>query len=206
MRIQVAGRQMDVGEALRTRIETELAAGVGKYFDRATDAVVTVAKNGGAYVNVDCTVHLFSGITLQAEGQAGDAHSAFDDAMNKLEKRVRRFKRRLRDHHASNRTPLPFQDASAYVLASFGDEEEADEGVSAETESAAPLVIAESTVQVRTMTVSMAVLQLELSKDPALMFRNAAHGGLSVVYRRGDGNIGWIDPERDSKRVNNGGG
>jgi len=205
MRIQVAGRQMDVGEALRTRIETELAAGVGKYFDRATDAVVTVAKDGGQSVNVDCTVHLFSGITLQAEGQAGDAHSAFDDAMNKLEKRVRRVKRRLRDHHSNNKTPLPFEDASAYVLASFGEEEEADETASAETESP-PLVIAESTVPVRTMTVSMAVLQLDLSKEPALMFRNAANGALNVVYRRTDGNIGWIDPERNSKKVKNGAG
>lgn len=209
MRIQVAGRQMDVGEALRTRIESELAAGVGKYLNKATDAVVTVSKDGGTRVNVDCTVHLFSGITLQAEGQAGDAHSAFDDAMNKLAKRVRRFKRRLRDHHTNNRTPLPVQDASAYVLASFEEEEDTGEdaleeanGQAADAESA-PLVIAESTVPVRTMTVSMAVLQLELSNEPALMFRNAANGGFNVVFRRNDGNIGWIDPERDSSKVNN---
>lgn len=203
MRIQVAGRQMDVGEALRTRIETELAAGVGKYFNRATDAVVTVAKNGGQGVEVDCTVHLPSGISLQAEGQAGDAHSAFDDAMVKLEKRVRRYKRRLRNHHADNKSPLPAEAASAYVLAPLEEENEADEDASVEAE-AAPLVIAESTVSVRTMTVSMAVLQLDLSKDPALMFRNAAHGGLNVVYRRADGNVGWIDPELDSKKVKNG--
>ncbi|MDZ4692595.1 ribosome hibernation-promoting factor, HPF/YfiA family [Terricaulis sp.] len=203
MRIQIAGRQMDVGEALRTRIEGELAAGVGKYFNRATDAVVTVAKNGGGQgIEVDCTVHLPSGISLQAEGHGGDAHSAFDDALTKLEKRVRRYKRRLRNHHADNKSPLPAEDASAYVLAPLNEENEADEDESAEADAqAAPLVIAESTVAVRTMTVSMAVLQLDLSKDPALMFRNAAHGGLSVVYRRADGNIGWIDPERDSNKA-----
>jgi len=201
MRIQVAGRQMDVGEALRTRIEGELAAGVGKYFNRATDAVVTVAKNGGGQsVEVDCTVHLPSGISLQVEGHGGDAHSAFTDAMTKLEKRVRRYKRRLRNHHADHKSPLPAEDASSYVLAPLEEENDADEETSAETE-APPLVIAESTVSVRTMTVSMAVLQLDLTKDPALMFRNAAHGGLSVVYRRADGNIGWIDPARDSAKA-----
>jgi ribosomal subunit interface protein len=195
MRIQVAGRQMDVGEALRTRIEDELSSGVAKYFNRATDAVVTVGKNGGGVgIEVDCTVHLPSGISLQAEGHGGDAHSAFGDAMDKLEKRVRRYKRRLRNHHADNKSPLPAEDAPAYVLAPLQEENEA--GDDAPVEDQAPLVIAENTISVRTMTVSTAVLQLDLADQPALMFRNAAHGGLNVVYRRPDGNIGWIDPER----------
>lgn len=195
MRIQVAGRQMDVGEALRTRIEGELASGVGKYFDRATDAVVTVAKNGGgSQFEVDCMVHLPSGISLQTQGHGGDAHGAFSEAMDKLEKRVRRYKRRLRNHHADNKSPLPAEDAPAYVLAPLQEDNEAgDDAPAAET---APLVIAENTVSVRTMTVSTAVLQLDLADQPALLFRNAAHGGLNVVYRRADGNIGWVDPER----------
>lgn len=199
MRIQVAGRQMDVGEALRTRIENELATGVGKYFNRATDAVVTVAKNGGGSgIAVDCLVHLPSGISLQSEGHGGDAHSAFDDALIKLEKRVRRYKRRLRNHHADNKSPLPAETASAYVLAPLeeeGDEDGADALVNGE---ATPLVIAEATKPVRTMTVSMAVMQLDLAESPALMFRNAANRELNVVYRRPDGNIGWIDPGRGS--------
>jgi ribosomal subunit interface protein len=197
MRIQVAGRQMDVGESLRTRIEDELTTGVGKYFNRATDAVVTVARNGGGSVEVDCTVHLASGISLQAAGHGGDAHGAFDDALGKLEKRVRRYKRRLTNHHAVNRSPLPAEDAAAYVLAPLQEDGEADTGVG---EHAGPLVIAETTVPVRTMTVSTAVLQLDLTEAPTLMFRNAAHGGLNVVYRRADGNIGWIDPERTAPR------
>jgi ribosomal subunit interface protein len=193
MRVQVAGRQMDVGEALRSRIETELASGVGKYFSRATDAVVTVAKNGGGGgVDVDCTVHLSSGISLQAAGHAGDAHSAFDNALGKLEKRVRRYKRRLKNHHADNKSPLPAEDAAAYVLAPPAD----DEAEASAEAGAAPLVIAETTVPVRTMAVATAVWQLDLSDSPALVFRNAAHGGVNVVYRRADGNIGWIDPDR----------
>jgi ribosomal subunit interface protein len=196
MRIQVAGRQMDVGEALRTRIENDLASGVGKYFNRATDAVVTVAKNGGgAGVAVDCTVHLSSGISLQSEGHGGDAHSAFGDAMEKLEKRVRRYKRRLRNHHADNKSPLPAETASAYVLAPLEEEGDTAADVQANGE-ATPLVIAEATKPVRTMTVSMAVMQLDLAESPALMFRNAANGELNVVFRRQDGNIGWIDPGR----------
>lgn len=201
MRIQVAGRHMEVGEALRTRIEGELTSGVGKYFNRATDAVVTVAKNGaainGASIEVDCTVHLASGISLQSEGQGGDAHSAFSLAMEKLEKRVRRYKRRLRNHHADNKSPLPAEDASAYVLAPLNEDIEAGADAPADAE-APPLVIAETKVTVRTMTVSTAVMQLDLSESPALLFRNAANGGLNLVYRRADGNVGWIDPERAS--------
>ncbi len=204
MRVQVAGRQMDVGEALRTRIETELETSVSKYFQRATDAVVTVGKNGGGIdFEVDCLVHLPSGISLQAEGHGGDAHSAFSDALEKLEKRVRRYKRRLRNHHADNKSPLPAEDAASYVLAPLNEESEAGEDASAPAEDP-PLVIAETTVAVRTMTVSMAVMQLDLSSSPALMFRNAANGGLNVVYRRPDGNIGWIDPERVQRRALNG--
>lgn len=202
MRIQVAGRHMDVGEALRSRIESDLTNGVGKYFNRVTDAVVTVAKNGaaknGSSVEVDCTVHLASGISLQSEGLGGDAHSAFGDAMEKLEKRVRRYKRRLKNHHADNKSPLPAEDAQAYVLAPLKEETEADADASAEAE--APLVIAETKVAVRTMSVSTAVMQLDLSESPALLFRNAAHGGLNLVYRRSDGNVGWIDPERSAVR------
>lgn len=201
MRVQVSGRQMDVGEALRTRIEGELAAGVSKYFSRATDAVVTVAKNGVG-CEVDCAVHLSSGISLQSQGHGGDAHTAFDDALDKLEKRVRRYKRRLKNHHADNKSPLPAEDAAAYVLAPLNEDEDSDaEAPEMNGADAAPLVIAETTVPVRTMTVSTAVMQLDLSESPAFLFRNAAHGGLNLVYRRPDGNIGWVDPDRANARA-----
>ena len=201
MRIQVAGRQMDVGEALRTRIEGELTEGVGKYFSRATDAVVTVGRNGGGVgFEVDCTVHLASGISLQAEGQGADAHGAFSEALEKLEKRVRRYKRRLRNHHTNGKSPLSGESAAAYVLAPLQEDSEAEIEAASGDQDSTPLVIAETKVPVRTMTVSTAVMQLDLSDSPIVLFRNAAHGGLSVVYRRPDGNVGWIDPERVEAR------
>ncbi len=200
MRVQVSGRQLDVGEALRTRIETELEAGIVKYFGRPTDGTVTVSRAGVGF-EVDCTVHLASGITLQSQGEGPDAHGAFDNALSKLEKRVRRYKRRLKNHHADNKSPLPAEDAAAYVLAPLnGDEDAAAEAIEADGVEAGPLVIAETTIPVRTMTVSMAVLQLEVTDAPALLFRNAAHRGLNMVYRRSDGNIGWVDPERAGGR------
>ncbi|MBI1188409.1 MAG: ribosome-associated translation inhibitor RaiA [Alphaproteobacteria bacterium] len=201
MRVQVAGRQMDVGEALRGRITQELTDQISRIFNRPREAVVTVERNG-AGVEVDCTLHLDSGITLQSQGHGEDAHTAFSDSLTKLEKRVRRYKRRLRNHHADHKSPLPAEVASAYVLAPLNDEDEtlpsADDAaaasVTAEPESGGPLIIAETTVSVPTMTVSMAVMQLDLADAPAFLFRNAGNRRLNVVYRRQDGNVGWIDP------------
>lgn len=212
MRVQVAGRQMDVGEALRTRIQEEIDGHISRFFNRATDAHVTVGKNGVG-VEVDCHLNLASGISLQSQGHGEDAHTAFSEALARLEKRVRRYKRRLRNHHADNKSPLPAESASAYVLAPLEEENDADEALADEVLDEAPaglvngaeivegdvggpLVIAETKVSVRTMTVSTAVMQLDLAEAPALLFRNAAHGGLNLVYRRPDGNVGWVDPER----------
>lgn len=205
MRVQVAGRHMDVGESLRTRISDELTEGIAKVFSRATDASVTVSKVHVGY-EVDCTVHLSSGMTLQSEGKGGDAHAAFDNALDKIGKRIRRYKRRLKNHHADNKQPLPAENASAYVLAPLDEGDDDGDASVAERGDGAPLVIAETTASVRTMPVAMAVMQLELMEEPALLFRNAAHGGLSLVYRRADGNIGWVDPGRangaDKSKVN----
>ena len=197
MRVQIAGRQVDVGEALRSRISDELNGQIHKFFNRASDALVTVGKNSTGF-EVDCALHLDSGITMQTQGYGADAHTAFSDALAKLEKRVRRYKRRLRNHHADNKAPLPAEAAAAYVLAPLDEEDdEAPETVNGDDGGKeAPLVIAETQVQVRTMSVSMAVMQLDLTDAPALLFRNAAHGGLGMVYRRPDGNIGWVDPAR----------
>jgi ribosomal subunit interface protein len=207
MRVQVAGRHVDVGDALRSRITDELSAGISKYFNRATDAMVTVGKDGPGY-GVDCVVHLASGITLEVAGKGGDAHGAFDDALSKIEKRVRRYKSRLRNHHNTQKSPLPAEEAPAYVLARFQDEDEGDSEDNAPhangdgAADTAPLVIAETRAAVKTMPVAMAVMQLELTEAPALMFRNAAHGGLNMVFRRSDGNIGWVDPGPGAQLAN----
>lgn len=191
MQIQIAGRNLDLGEALRARIEDGLTDAVTKYFDRATEGNVTMSKDGHLY-EVECQVSLPSGISLQSSGDANDPYAAFESALEKLEKRVRRYKRRLRDHHRPDRGPLPAEQVTSFVVAS----QEEDESEDAPTVDA-PAVIAEHKTDIRTMTASMAVMQLELTEVPALMFRNAVHGGLNMVYRRTDRHIAWVDPGKE---------
>ena len=195
MDIQIIGRHMDVGDALRSRIETGLEGGVKKYFDRPADATVTVAKSG-VFFEVDCSVHLSSGATFQAHGEASDAYAAFENALDKIEKRVRRYKRRLKDHHARAENKVSLAAAAFVLEAPAGFDEDADEDLpeTAEGEEQ-PLVIAETRTPIHTLSVREAVLQLELQDGPALMFTNASNGRLNLVYRRPDGHIGWIDPQ-----------
>ncbi|MBC6981501.1 ribosome hibernation-promoting factor, HPF/YfiA family [Caulobacter sp. 17J80-11] len=198
MQVQVSGKHVDVGEALRSRIVTELSNGIGKYFERGGDADVVVTREGHMF-RMDTVVTLASGQQLVGHAYGADAHGAFDGMLERIEKRVRRYKRRLKNHHASNgksgqeTAPVTVLRAPDEVL-----EEDYDDHL-AEADASVPpaaMVIAETERPVRTMTVSMAVMDLDLSNYPVILFRNAAHGGLAVVYRRPDGNIGWIDPER----------
>lgn len=195
MTIQIAGKNLSLGEALQERISGELEAVVGKYFDRPADGHVTVTKDGHQ-IEVDCNVHLPSGIILQAQGRAGEAHAALDDAVAKLDKRVRRYKRRLRDHHRPNRAPLPSELAASFVIQPLNDEEieEDDNKSSTNGHDDAPLIVAETHTDVKTMSVSTAVMQLELGDNPAILFRNASTNTLNMVYVRPDGHIGWVDP------------
>ncbi|KCZ92381.1 hypothetical protein HJO_10109 [Hyphomonas johnsonii MHS-2] len=186
---------MDLGEALRNRIEEGLEAAVSKYFNRTGEANVYVSQQGHL-VEVDCNVHLPSGIMLQSTGKGSDPYAALEDSLVKMEKRVRRYKRRLKDHHANPAAPLPSEIAAGAVLKLNGYanevEEEDDEVFDV---SDVPLTVAETSINIRKMTVSEAVMQLELQEVPALMFRNAGHDGLNMVYRRPDGHIGWVDPD-----------
>ena len=184
MTIQIAGRHLDVGDALKERISDGLEAAVTKYFDRSFDANVTVEKRGHQVIT-DCNVHLPSGIVLQSTGAATDPYASLEDSLEKIEKRVRRYHRRLKDHH--KRTPLPSEPANAFIIKGSDDEAPEDKGE-------APLIVAESASDVKTMSVSEAVMRLELSDTPAVLFRNVKHSGLNMVYRREDGNIGWVDP------------
>lgn len=182
MTIQIAGRHLDIGEALRERISDGLEAAVTKYFDRSFDGSVTVEKRGHEIIT-DCNVHLPSGILLQSTGRASEPYASLDDSLEKMEKRVRRYHRRLKDHH--KRAPLPSEPATSFVI-------QGNEAI--EADSDAPLIVAESASNVKTMSVSEAVMQLELSDTPAVLFRNVKHSGLNMVFRREDGNIGWVDP------------
>ena len=196
MQVQIAGKRIDVGEALRERIAYGLEDRVSKYFDRTGEAFVTVSKPGWAF-NVDCSIHLPSGVTLQAHGEAEDAYQAFEDSLEKIEKRVRRYKRRLKDHH-KNKDAIPAIEVQEQIIAPYGDEEDdtAEQPLANGELGDAPAIIAESGARIKTMTVSMAVMQLELTDTCAILFRNAKDGDLNMVYRRADGNIGWVDPGR----------
>ena len=191
---------MDVGEALRSRIVSELSDNVEKYFDRGGAAEVRINPEGHGY-RVDVSLHLASGQFLVSHGVGGDAHAAFDDALAKIEKRVRRYKRRLKNHNnpagkASSAGDMGVETTRYIVLQGPGGDADEEEETGAETGGDEPLVVAETETPLRTMTVAMAVLELDLSGRPVLLFRNAAHGGLAIVYQRPDGNIGWIDPQR----------
>jgi len=202
MQIQVSGKHLAVGDALRTRITDELNSGIERYFERGgLNADVVVSKDGHNF-SVDCVVRLASGQQLDASGQGADAHAAFDAALGKIEVRVRRYKRRLKSHRINGVAKETAETATAFVLrAPEPDDQDdlwddlAESGV-ASHEPPKGVVIAEDLTPLKTMTVSMAVLELDLTESQTIVFRNAAHGGLSVVYRRPDGNIGWIDPER----------
>jgi len=195
MQVQVTGKHVDVGEALRTRVADQLSTSIEKYFDRGGGADVVVSREGNSF-KVDCAVTLASGQQLTTHGVGGDAHMAFDVALEKMAKRIRRYKNRLKDHH-TQAVAKQAESAAYYVLRppEFDDEDQG-EGADGEQAFPEPMVIAETERPVRTMTVSGAVMELDLTESQTIVFRNAAHGGLSVVYRRPDGNIGWIDPER----------
>ena len=205
MQVQVTGKHVDVGEALRSRVTDELSTSIAKYFDRdGGGADVVVSREGSAF-KVDCVVTLASGQQLSTHGVGSDAHMAFDAALERMSKRVRRYKNRLKSHHGQAIAARQAESAAYFVIAApeFEDEEDMDR---APQPFAEPMIIAETEKLVRSMTVSMAVMELDLTEAQTIVFRNAAHGGLSVVYRRPDGNIGWIDPERTKARPGSGEG
>ena len=185
---------MDVGDALRTRVSDEIASSIGKYFDReGGGADVVVSREGHAF-KVDCAVTLASGQQLTTQGLGGDAHLAFDAAIAKMQKRIRRYKNRLKDNHIQ---ALARQaETAAYFIIQSPDEDDETLDDDIGQGFPEPMIIAETEKPIRSLTVSMAVMELDLTESQTIVFRNAAHGGLSVVYRRPDGNIGWIDPER----------
>ncbi len=192
MRFQIHGKQMDVGDALRSHVEAQLAEMISKYSNRATEAVVTFSRDRYEFLS-DATVHLSTGLTCQAKSHAADVYESFEAVLEKMETQLRRYKRRLKNHHTFRKNPVESQAATTYVLYGDAHDAEADE-----PESLQPVIVAETQTPVASFSVGEAVMQMELSHANVLVFRNDAHGGVNVVYRRDDGNIGWIDP-RDGK-------
>ncbi|MET0251931.1 MAG: ribosome-associated translation inhibitor RaiA [Novosphingobium sp.] len=185
MDIRVSGHQVDTGTALQTHAEDRLSAIVGKYFARAIASSVTFSRAPQGAFGCDIVTHVSQGLVLKGSATAQDAHVALDQAVDKIDKQLRRYKRRLNDRHDqvahAQRT-----DEAAYVL--FRDDSETEEA------SDAPVVIAETRVDVPEATVSDAVMMLDLRNTAALLFKNAGTGRHNMVYRRGDGSIGWVEP------------
>lgn len=188
MRYKISGRQIDIGDALQTHVKSELDDVVSKFSQRPTDATIIFSRSAHEYV-CETIIHLSTGLTTQAKAHATEIYSAFDQCRDKLEKQLRRYKRRLKDHHKDRKEPVELYGASSYILAA------SDGSDDAEPESLQPIIIAEMESSIPALSVGEAVMQMELAGAPVLVFRQEGHKGVNVVYRREDGNIGWIDPE-----------
>ena len=187
MSFRISGKNIDVGDALRERVSARIAEAMGKYFDGGYSGHVTLERDGFGF-RTECAVHLDSKITLHAEGMAADAYASADQAALRIEKRLRRYHRRLKDHRPERLDARNSTNAASYIIAAPEDDGEADMG------EFTPVIIAESTTALKQLSVSDAVTELDMTGAPVLVFRHAAHGGINVVYRRADGHFGWIDP------------
>lgn len=196
MKLRVSGKNLDLGDALRSRVSGRVEDAVAKYFDGGWSGHVTVTPEGNGY-RAECVLHLDSGIVLQATGDASDAYLSCDNVADLIEKRLRRYKRRLKDKHVEKPLAVGEADsqAASYVLTAPEDDAEIPEGWN-------PAVIAETNSSLARMSVRDAVLELDLTGAPALVFRHASDGRINVVYRRSDGHIGWIDPAPKSGEDN----
>jgi ribosomal subunit interface protein len=206
MQIAINGKQFQIGDSLRGHIETSIRQAAEKYFSNPINATVTMSRDG-TDVRADISVHVGRRIMIQGQAKTADAYAAFDAAAAKIDKRLRRFKRRLRDHdHQAPEVETDGMEAQEIVfagetnapveIAAGGDAASNDEiGDDAEWQ---PVVVAEMATRINSLTVESAVMHMELSDAPVLMFRNASHGEINVVFRRRDGNIGWIDPKSSS--------
>lgn len=189
MQVLVKGKQVQVGDALRKHVKDRLRAAVSKYFGDAMEAQVVFSREGRGFETA-ISVHAIAGVTPQSHARNNDIYASFDAAAERVEKQLRRYKRRLRNHHQGSGAPTSQLTAHLYTLA-----EEAHDREDDEPETLAPVIVAETTTAIESLTVGEAVMHMNLTDLPALMFRNSAHGGLNMVYQRRDSSIGWIDPQ-----------
>lgn len=196
MSIQITGKNVDAGDAFQVYAGDKISAVLQKYLGRSSDGHVRLERERGLF-RTTCSVKLSSGLLLESHGDGGDAYSSVDAAAHRLETRVRRYKERLKDHSSATARRRNEVEARDHVVGA-GDEDLQGQ------DDANPLIIAEGQRNIGEMSVSEAVMQLDLSEEPFMIFRNAAHGGLNVVYRRSDGHIGWIDAELSNQVKSNG--
>ena len=193
--MRCSGKQLDISERLREHVHSRLAKAVERYFADPIEAHVAFSRAGATAIRADCSVHVGHGIHAQSHAEAESDTASFDTASDRLEKQLRRYKRRLRDHH--NRQS---QETRAALMARdivLAPEPEHEEEV---PETFQPVIVAEATTRIETLSVGEAVMRMDLADLPVLMFRNGASGTYNVVYRRGDGHVGWIEPSRDGER------
>lgn len=194
MQIKISGQHFDVGDSLKDHVQAKLTTVSEKYFENPIESNVVFTKEAGYLVRADVTMHVGRNIIVQAHGEEEDPYQSFDSLLSKLEKQLRRYKDRLRDHH-KRMAEAERQTAQQYVLASS-----AEEGPAPEPDlESAPTVVAEMSLDIDTLTVGEAVMRLDLSNEPVVIFHNSAHGGLNLVFRRKDGNISWVDPQNLEK-------
>lgn len=200
MKVTVSGKQVEIGEAFPTYAESHLGEVVEKYFDSGIDSNVTVSR-AGAGLRIDITVHPGRGIIVQSHGEGATAHAAFDLALERIAKRLSRYKRRLRDHNRKEKSEAKQnpRNAQRYIIAPPVEKEDTDQDTGLEEEGDNPVIIAETTAELETLSVSEAVMRLDLADRSAMVFLNAGNGRVNVVYQRRDGNIGWVDPETDGE-------
>jgi ribosomal subunit interface protein len=196
MQITVSGKHIDLSDALRTRVASNLDVIAHKYFDHALEANVTFGR-ARSFFTCDINVHAGRGLTLRGEGEAADAHAAFDDAAEHIAKRLRRYRRRVNGHgrDAAQERARP-ELARQYILLENDDEDSGDQATrnGAMSDRTYATVIAEAPTEIAHLTVSEAVMRMDMADQPVLMFRNSVTAELNVVYRRSDGHVGWIDP------------
>ena len=191
MQLSIHGKQMDLGDALREHIADKLEDLNEKYFNRAIEAIVTLSPEGHAFTKTHISIRVGKDIMVMSDAQDTDPYASFDSASEKVAKQLRRYKKRLRDHHErlEEDNVIP---AQSFVITP---EPEAKDDSHEEPEKHEPIVVADMVTNIQSMSVSEAVMRLDLSGENALMFKNPQHDGLNMVYRRSDGNIGWVDPE-----------
>jgi len=189
MQLTVKGKHLDVGDSLREHVRQQLTHTAQKYFRDPIEATVIFSKEKNHLFKADISIHVGGGILLQTQHEANDPYPAFDVAAKLVSTRLSRYKDKLRDHHKHEP-----EDLAAVYTTLKGEENEAEGGTGG-------AIIAEMSMQVQTLAVADAVMRLELGGMPALLFKNPKHGGLNMVYRRKDGNIGWVDPDGMKKKT-----
>ncbi len=191
MSLRVSGKNLDIGEALRTHVTDKVESLLGRYFKGRISGHVVITHEGSGYRS-DCSLHLSSGMNLQAEGKAHEPYASFEQAVDKIERRMRRYKQRLKEHHGAGGAPASGPEPTETRLANYvieppGEEHDDDKAFS-------PVIVAEGATRLKKLSVASAVEELDLTGAPVIVFQHAGSARVNVVYRRTDGAIGWVDP------------